>query len=106
MSEHEQEWVDLLDPDEATLRRVWPDRLHPQALEKLLQTPVHDDEPRPRLESHGSYVFGILVVPVMVPEEDRVYYQEVDLALAEDLLLTVRKTPANGAPLDLAAVRA
>ena len=39
----------------------------------------HDDEPRPSLESHGSYIFGVLLVPVVVAEEDRVFYQEIDL---------------------------
>jgi len=32
---HNAEWVDLLDPD--------------------------DDEPRPKFESHGGYVFGVLL---------------------------------------------
>jgi magnesium transporter len=98
------EWVDLLDPDEETLRRSWSGRIHPLALEDLLEPTTHDDEPRPKLESHGDYVFGVLLVPVEVAAEDRVYYQEVDFVLTEELVLTVRKTPPDGDPLDLAGV--
>src|SRR5919202_673185 len=100
------EWIDLLDPDEKDLRQAWTDDLHPQAVDDLLEPTVHDDEPRPKLESHGGYVLGVLLVPVVVAAEDRVYYQEVDLVLAPDLVLSVRKTPDNGVPLDLASVKA
>jgi magnesium transporter len=97
-------WTDLLDPDAETLRAAWPDGLHPRALAGLLEPTVHEDEPRPKLEGHGDYAFGTLLVPVAVPAEDRVYYQEVALLLTEDLVLTVRKTPSEGAPLDLSGV--
>ncbi|HEX4490356.1 MAG TPA: magnesium transporter CorA family protein [Acidimicrobiia bacterium] len=99
------EWVDLLDPDEATLRAHFDGRLHPLALDNLTAPAVHADDPRPKLESHGNYVFGILLVPVEVPTEDRVYYQEIDLVLTEALVLTVRKTPERGEPIDLSDVR-
>ena len=42
------------------------------------------DEPRPRLERQGDYVFGILLIAVAVPDEDRVYYQEIDFVLTKD----------------------
>ncbi|HEY5014539.1 MAG TPA: magnesium transporter CorA family protein [Acidimicrobiia bacterium] len=105
MSSDGVEWVDLVDPDETTLRENWTGRLHPLALESLVQPTVHDDEPRPKLESHGSYAFGVLLVPVEIAAENRVYYQEVDLVLTESLVLTVRKTPEGGEPIDLAGVR-
>ena len=69
------EWVDLLDANRDELRLRLGGRIHPIALESLLEPTVHDDEPRPKLESHGSYVFGVLLVPVEVPADDRVYYQ-------------------------------
>jgi magnesium transporter len=100
------EWVDLLDPDEGSLREHFNGRLRQLALDDLLSPSVHDDEPRPKLESHGDYVFGVLLVPVEVTAEDRVYYQEVDLVLTEQLVLTVRKTPENGAPIDLSEIHA
>lgn len=98
------EWIDLLDPDEASLRRCWPTAVHEDALEVLLAPHTHNDDPRPKIESHGDYIFGILLVPVVVKEEDRVYYQEVDLLLTHHLVLTVRKTPPNGKPIDLEKV--
>ncbi len=104
MSMTDAEWVDLLDPDEETLRQAWTDRLHPQAVDDLLEPTVHDDEPRPRLESHGDYVLGVLLVPVVVVDEDRMYYQEVDVVMTTGLVLTVRKTPEDGVALDLLSV--
>src|SRR5215831_8810842 len=98
------EWIDLLDPDEEELRRGWPTNVHSDALEVVLAPHTHADEPRPKLESHGSYVFGVLLVPVVVHDEDRVYYQEVDLLLTYERVLSVRKTPPDGKPIDLSKV--
>jgi magnesium transporter len=91
-------WVDLIDPDEATLRSSAPAALAARALTDLLRPPEHRDEPRPTLVSHGDYIFGIFLVAVAAPAEDRIYYQEVDLVLTADMLLTVRKTPPDGEP--------
>ena len=98
-------WVDLLDPDEETLRLSCSQHVHPIAMENLLTPITHDDEPRPKLESHGDYVFGVLLVPVEVPEDDRVYYQEVDLVVTDETVITVRKTPPRGVALDLSGIR-
>jgi magnesium transporter len=97
-------WIDLLDPDEDALRGGWPGRLHSRAVKTLLEPMIQGEEPRPKLESHGEYLFGVLLVPVKVTAEQRLYYREVDLVLAEDLVLTVRKTPSDGTPLDLTAI--
>ena len=99
------EWIDLLDPTEEELRKAWPTDVHPQAIETLLQPHTHADEPRPKIESHGTYAFAVLLVPVVVKEEDRVYYREVDMLITHEHVLTVRKTPPDGLPLDLASVR-
>ncbi len=72
--------------------------MHSSALEQLLAPAEHADEPRPKLESHGNYVFGVFLVAVAVPERNEVYYQEVDLVLTRDVLVTVRKTPGPGRP--------
>jgi len=100
------EWVDLLDPSEDELRKALPSHLHPQAIETLLEPHTHADDPRPKIESHGSYAFAVLLVPVVVATEDRIYYREVDLLLTRDHVLTVRKTPPDGTPLDLSDVAA
>jgi magnesium transporter len=88
-------WVDLLDPTADEIGEHLPDDIHARALDQLLEPAEHGDEPRPKLESHGDYVFGILLVAVAVPDEDLVYYQELDLVLTERSLLTVRKTPPD-----------
>ena len=94
------EWIDLLDPDQKTLHDALPREIHERALEQLLKPAIHDDEPRPRLEGHEHYVFGVFLVPICVREEDRVFYQEVDLVGTRERLVTVRKTPERGHPFD------
>jgi magnesium transporter len=98
-------WIDLLDPDEDELRAAWPEDLHETALESLLEPHTRGDDPRPTLESHGDYVFGILLEPVVVPEEDRVFYREIDLLLTHSHIVTVRKTPPDGTPLDIRSIK-
>src|SRR5215210_991193 len=94
-------WVDLLDPTEQELHDALPESIHESALELLLAPPQHEDEPRPRLDGQGEYVFGIFLVAVVIPTEDRVFYQEIDLVLTKTGLLTVRKTPEKGPPFDI-----
>ena len=100
------QWTDLLDPSPEELRRHLPKDIHPRALEQLLADAKHDDEPRPKLEGHGNYIFGVFLVPVLVPNEDRIYYQEVDLIGTREGLLTVRKTPERGEPYDISPAQA
>jgi magnesium transporter len=100
------EWIDLLDPSPEELRRHLPDDIHPRALEQLLAPAKHDDEPRPKLESHGTYIFGVFLIPVLVAREDRIYYQEIDLIGTRERLLTIRKTPEGGDPFDIGEARA
>ena len=93
-------WIDLIDPSADELTTHLAEKLHPTALELLLKPLVHDDEPRPRIETHGDYLVGVLLVAVAVPEDDRVYYQEVDFILTQDRFVTVSKTPAGEHPFD------
>ena len=96
------EWIDLLDPTEDELREALPARIHDRAREQLLEPARHDDEPRPRLEGHDHYVFGVFLLPIAVREEDRVFYQEIDIIATRERVVTVRKTPERGHPCDLA----
>ena len=98
-------WIDLLDPSPEELRAKAPRELEETALERLLAPPEHEDEPRPTLQGHGDYVFGVFLIAVAVPEEDSVYYQEIDLVLTHETLLTVRKTPPGETPYDPRPVR-
>jgi len=95
------EWIDLLDPGEEELKKVLPAQIHERALEQLLEPATHDDEPRPRLEGHDRYVFGVFLLPIAVRKEDRVFYQEVDLIATRERVVTVRKTPERGYACDL-----
>jgi magnesium transporter len=99
-------WTDLLDPDRADLEQVCPGNLHPRALDRLVASAeAPGDEPRPTLEAHTGYVFGVFLVAVAVPDEDIVFYQEVDIVITPDRLVTVRKTPQGRPPFDPQGVR-
>jgi magnesium transporter len=99
------EWVDLLDPSDAEVRAALPVPVHESALAALLRPARHNNEPRPRLEGHEHYIFGIFLVPVCIRAEDRVFYQEVDLIATRDRVITVRKTPERGHPFDPTPMR-
>jgi magnesium transporter len=99
------EWIDLLDPNPEELRAALGREIHDLAFEQLLEPTRDSDEPRPRLEGHDRYVFGVFVVPIAIREEDRVYYQEIDLVVTRERLVTVRKTPEDGRPFDVTAAR-
>jgi magnesium transporter len=97
-------WIDLLDPTASELREALPPNVHARAFDQLVEPLRHDDEPRPVLEAHGSYVFGVFLVAVAEPREDEIYYQEIDLVLTRERIVTVRKTPAAGSPFDCAPI--
>ena len=88
----------MLDPSREELFAAAPAELLPLAVGELLSPSGPDGTPRPTIESHGRYLLAILLVPVAVPQEDRLYYQEVDLVATHDAVLTVRKTPVGGDP--------
>ena len=98
------EWIDLIDPSEDELRANLPVEIQESALHRLLR-PAGDDQPRPTVQSHGDYIFGIFLVAIPAPDEDRVFYQEVDVVLTHDTLLTVSKTPTGEHPYDPRPVR-
>jgi magnesium transporter len=99
------EWIDLLDPTEAALREALGRDIHDRARELLLRQARDNDEPRPRLEGQDHYVFGVFLVPIAIREEDRVFYQEVDVVATQERVVTVRKTPERGYPFDLTPVQ-
>jgi magnesium transporter len=99
------EWTDLVDPSPEELRAALPEHVHATALAALLAPHEHNDEPRPRIESHGDYVLGILLLPIEVTAEDRLYYQEVDFVATRETLLTVSKTPPGEKPFDPAPAK-
>jgi magnesium/cobalt transport protein CorA len=100
----DERWTDLQDPDDATLLAALPEGLHETVIARLRRSGAHDDEPRPRLQAHGSYVFGVLVVPAV--SDDGVVGQEIDLVATPERLVTIRKTPPGRPACDLDDVRA
>jgi len=97
-------WLDLVDPTHEEVLAALPAQVDPEVVELLAAHPGDGREPRPVLEGHGAYVFGVLMAARPVPEEDRVSYQEIDLVAFPELLVTVRKTPAEGSPYDAAGL--
>jgi magnesium transporter len=98
-------WIDLVDPTPLELHDVLPEHIHSTALQALLAPHQHDDEPRPRIDSHGDYVLGILLLPIEVRKDDRLYYQEIDFVATETQLVTVSKTPPGEKPFDPAPAK-
>jgi len=96
----EPRWIDLVDPDEEELREHLPQDLHASALGTLTARHDPENEPRPRVVSHGEYILGIFLVPVAVPDEDRVYYQEIDFVATRERLVSVSKTPPGETAFD------
>jgi len=94
------EWIDLIDPSPDELRAQLPKEVQETALALLLAPAQHTDEPRPTLQGHGDYIFGVFLVAVVVPKEDRVFYQQIDVVLTHDVLLSVSKTPPGEKPYD------
>jgi magnesium transporter len=92
--------IDLLDPDRAALEQALPAGIGADVIGQLLAPIVRDEEPRPRIASRHTYVFGIYVVPLVLRDENRVCFQEVDFVLNHDVVVTVRKTPEGGKPFD------
>ena len=92
------EWIDLLDPDRAALEEALPSGVHDDVHDRLLAPLVHDDEPRPRIAGRKTYVFGVLVTPKVLTEEDALYFQEIDFVVTRELVVTVRKTPPHCPP--------
>jgi magnesium transporter len=82
-----------------------PAELPPAVAQVLVRASTGEAAPRPWMIGLGKFVFGILLIPVLVHDEGRVYYQEIDLILNRETLLTVRKTPRNGKVFEPSATR-
>jgi magnesium transporter len=99
-------WRDLVDPTREELLESLPDDVDPKVIETLAAAPGDGHEPRPALEGYDRYVVGIFLDARPVPDEDRVSYREVDVVATPDLVVTVRKTPADGPAWDPAPLEA
>jgi len=97
-------WLDLADPSRAEVDAVLPTGADPDVLEALTTPIAAGRMPRPLLEDHGAYVFGVLV-PVLTLEDEPTQ-QEICFVATPERLITVRKTTPNGASFDVGALHA
>ena len=94
------EWIDLIDPGVDEIRASLPESVHESVVASLVATHEHGREPRPRINSHGDYVIGTLLLPVPDPDSDALTYQELDFVVTHDRLVSISKTPPGGEPFD------
>jgi magnesium transporter len=98
-------WIDLVDPSREEVLAALPVHVDPEVVEELAAPAAAGGRgPRPLLEGHGAYVFGVLLAARPVPDEDRVAYDEVDFVATPDLVVTVRKTSPGGARYEPSAL--
>ncbi len=97
-------WLDLVDPTREELLATLPIHVDPEVVEALVARTDEGREPRPLIEGHGAYVFGVLIASRPLPHEDRVGYQEIDLVATPGVVVTVRKTLGGGEPFDISAL--
>jgi magnesium transporter len=100
--------IDLVDPTREEVLASVPAVLDPEAVEQLVSPSGEGRDARPLLESHGTYVFGVLLVPGGDAEVGGIEYAEVDLVATPNAVVTVRKSRGTGhtAELDATAARA
>ena len=73
-------WIDLLDPTAEELQREGAERARAERRSRCSsRRPSTRTSRGRRSQGHGDYVFGVFLVAVAVPDEDDVYYQEIDL---------------------------
>jgi Mg2+ and Co2+ transporter CorA len=98
-------WVDLVDPTREELLDALPVSVDPEVVEALTAGPAPTHGPRPILESHGPYAFGVFV-SMELHEDGREEIREIDLVATPTALLTVGKTPPGGEPFGTSVLHA
>jgi magnesium transporter len=98
-------WTDLLDPSAEEIDALGLADLPPAVAKFLIRPSTGEADTRPRLVAVGDRVYGIMLVPVLEHAERRVFYQEIDLILSLESVVTIRKTPRDGHPFEPAAAQ-
>ena len=98
-------WLDMVDPTRDEVLAALPVHADPEVVEALATASTGRD-PRPLLEGHGSYVFGVLVAMLPLGDEHEVSHQEICVVATPQRLVTVRKTPPRGPAYDVSALEA
>ena len=92
-------WVDLIDPDQATLEASLPAGVTPTTVRHLLEEPRSSRQLRPRLECLDHHVEGVLLVAARAG--GALVMQEVHVVVTPRTLVVVCKTPPNGPAFDV-----
>jgi len=103
MSPH---WLDLVDPTREELHASLPAEVEPSIVDALAAPARVGREPRPLLEGHETYVYGVLAAMLPRAEGRGAWYQEIFLVATPERLVTVCKTTDLGAPFDVSALQA
>ncbi len=99
-------WIDLLDPTAEEIANACGIDLHPMALERMTERPIHEKEPRPVLRADAGYVFGVLLSPqTELDPEMGIVFDEIDVILTHERIVTVRKTNITGTAYECETVR-
>ena len=99
-------WLDLLDPTRDELLENLPIQVDPDVVEALLAPSDGARQPRPLIEGHGNYVFGVLVALLPPVTGHALTFQEVCVVATPECLVTVRKTARMGEAFDVEALAA
>lgn len=98
-------WVDLLDPDADEIKEACGS-IATQTRDHLLERSDDASNLRARFEVDRDYIFGAIPVPVAsATAEDPVFYQEIDLLLRHDSVVTIRKTPIGQDPFSIGIIK-
>jgi magnesium transporter len=93
-------WTDLVDPTREEILAALPVHVDPDVVEACAARGGDGGRlPRPLVEGHGAYVFGVLMAARPIPDENRIAYQEIDFVATPSLLVTVRKSPGGAVPV-------
>jgi magnesium transporter len=95
----------MVDPTQEEVLAALPVHVDPAVVEAV-GAPSTERDPRPLLESHGSYVFGVLVAMLPLADGHEVSHQEICIVATPQRLVTVRKTPPRGPAYDASVLEA
>jgi magnesium transporter len=99
-------WLDLVDPTREEVDASLGIHVDPDVIEALVAPGAGPREPRPTLEGHGSYVFGVFVGMLPSTDPHHIPYEEICVVATPDRLVTVRKTARGGGIYDLSMLDA
>jgi magnesium transporter len=99
-------WIDLVDPTREELEGSLGVRVDPDVMEILLAPGTGLREPRPLLEGHGPYVFGVLVPMLAAADARELAFAELCLVATQERLVTIRKTSREGTAYDTGPLHA